>query len=327
MAVTLVDYFKEVDNPLKKGFIRDLLRHSDLMGIVPIVQVPGLLVTGSRWQTLPSVAGRKIGGGYTESTGTTEEIAETLALLGGDVKIDRVLARQFKKDGGRNPLQTQMQMKAVAVAFAFNDWLINGDQSVDPDQVEGVKKRVSNMPARMTINIDLDLDGTGAERPVLGSTHQHVFIDALHEAVYKSRATHLLMNETTLLGVSQILRRSGLLNTSRDQFDREILSFLNIPMVDVGLKSDKSTEIITNSEDPGDGGTDSSSIYAVRFDTEDGLHGIELAGMGMDVYDPLRGGEMEAGPQILRRIDWPWGLFNLGQYVIARVKGFEMAAS
>jgi hypothetical protein len=37
MAVTLVDYMKTVTtNPLKKGFIADLLRYSDLLKIVPV---------------------------------------------------------------------------------------------------------------------------------------------------------------------------------------------------------------------------------------------------------------------------------------------------
>ena len=98
--------------------------------------------------------------------------------------------------------------------------------------------------------------------------------------------------------------------------------------MEVGKKRDKSTEIITATEDPGDGGNDSSSIYAVRFDTSDGVHAIELEGAGgPTVYDPLKGGEMESGPQYLRRIDWPVGLHQKSLYTIVRVKGFKMAAA
>src|SRR5512134_3364586 len=119
MAVTLNEYAKLAKDPLKKGFILDLLRYSDVLNVVPFKDAPGMKVNGTRWQTLPSVSFRKIGGSYSESTGTVENIQETLAILGGDIHIDRVLA---KAPGTmQNPLQVQMQMKAKAVAFQFND--------------------------------------------------------------------------------------------------------------------------------------------------------------------------------------------------------------
>ncbi len=68
-------------------------------------------------------------------------------------------------------------------------------------------------------------------------------------------------------------------------------------------------------------------MYFVRMDTDDGLQGIQLAGMDMNVYDPLNGNETEGGPQYLRRVDWACGLFNLSNYSIALVGGFTMAAA
>lgn len=323
MTVTLVDYFKQATDPLHKGFIADLLRYSDLIGIVPIVDTPGLRVSGTRWQTLPGAAFRQIGAGYTESTGTTEQVQESMAILGGDVKIDAVLTGN--SETREDPLVTQMKMKAKAVAFQFNDSFINGDQTVDVDSFEGIKVRNSNMPARMT----LDLASAGDSLKVLAdSASRQTFLDSLHDASkYVNGATHFLMNENTFLGVGRILRREGLLETITDSYDRKFSAFNGVPYVDVGFKADKSTEIITDTEDPGDGGDDATSIYVVRMDTDEGLHAVQLEGEGMNVYDPLNGGEMESGPQYLRRIDWPIGLFNLSQYTIARIQGFKMAAA
>ena len=327
MTVTLIDYAKQSKDPLRKGFIMDLLRYSDLLKVVPFETVDGLQVSGTRWQTLPSAAFRRIGAGYTESTGTTEDVVETLVALGGDVKIDRFLTGNGNVI--EDPLTTQMRMKAKSVAFKFNDAFINGDAASDPDSFEGLKKRNSNMPARMTI----DLANAGDSLKVLaGSTQEHQFVDAIHQAVkYVDGATHILCNEATWLGLGQVARRLNLFQTLTDALGRTWSSISSgsaiIPFVDVGLKSDKSTEIIPNNENPGDGGNDSTSIYVVRMDTDDGLHGITLAGHELDVYDPLDGGEMESGPQYLRRIDWGVGMFNLSQYVICRIKGFKMAAS
>lgn len=327
MTVTLVDYAKQSKDPLQKGFIQDLLRYSDLLNVVPFRTVDGLQVTGQRWQTLPSAAFRKIGAGYTENTGNIEDIAETLVALGGDVKIDRFLTGIGNVI--EDPLTTQMRMKAKAVAFKFNDAFINGDQASDADSFEGVKKRNSNMPSRMTI----DLASGGDSLKVLASTTtEHTFIDAIHQAVkYVDGATHIFCNETTWLGLGQVARRLNLYQNINDAYGRTWSSISSgsaiLPFVDVGLKSDKSTEIITNTEDPGDGGNDATSIYVVRMDDEDGLHGLNLSGHELEVYDPLNGGEMETGPQYLRRIDWGVGLFNLSQYVICRIKGFKMAAA
>ena len=327
MTVTIVDYAKQSKDPLRKAFIMDLLRYSDLLSIVPFETVSGLQVSGTRWQTLPPAAFRKLNAGYTESTGTTEEIIETLVALGGDVKIDRFLTGNANVI--EDPLTTQMRMKAKSVAFKFNDAFINGDVAVDADSFEGLKKRNSNMPSRMTI----DLAAAGDSLKVLASAaNEHAFIDAVHQAVkYVDGATHILCNETVHLGLGQVARRLNLFQLIEDALGRHWQSISSgsnvLPFVDVGLKSDKSTEIITNTEDPGDGGNDSTSIYVVRMDTDDGLHGIDLEGHSLDVYDPLDGGEMESGPQYLRRVDWGVGLFNLSQYVIARIKGFKMAAA
>lgn len=316
MATTLNDYLKSTDSALKKGFISDLLRYSNLLKVVPFAKEDGLQVTGTRWKTLPTAGNRKYGGGYTEGTGTVEPVSETMAFLGGDVKIEKV--------GAKKNLKTQMDMKAQAVAFAFNSAFVNGDVASNPDGFDGVKKRVGNMPARQSI----DLASAGDSLKVLAdSASRQAWIDALHKAIKYSGATHLICNETVELGFGQVYRREGLLDQTTDAYGNVWKTFAGIPILDIGLDATE-TEIITNTEDPGDAGNDSTSLYAVRFDVRAGLHGIELSELaGLKVYDPLGGNEMEAGPQYLRRIDWAVGLFSLSQRSIVRVKGFKMAAS
>lgn len=320
--ISLVDIAKQSKEPMQKGFILDLLRASDLIKAVPFDTVTGMQVNGKRWQTMPSAGFRQIGGGYTESSGRVEDVSETLALLGGDVKVDKVAEKVASIE---SPLVTNMKMKAKAVAFAFNDAFINGDQGVDPDSFEGIKKRVANMPARQTI----DLASAGDSLKVKASAaNEKTFLDALHQAIkVVDGATHILMNENSWIQFGSVLRDLGLNYDLVSLYDKTWNGFANVPLIDVGLKADKSTEIIASTEDPGDGGNDSTSFYVVRMDGDDGLRGIQLNGMGPDVYDPLNGGETEAGPQYLRRIDWAVGLSNLSQYSICRVKGFKMAAS
>lgn len=316
--------------PINKAFIADLLRFSPVMGEIPFTSVPGMQVSAIRWQTLPSGAFRTIGGGYTEGTGTTENLEETLYALGGDVKVDRLLTKATNVY--EDPLVTQMKMKAKAIAFEFNRCFVAGSHAINADEFEGLTVRVSNEPTRMTLHLDASGAGTGDSLKVLASTaNTNTFVDALAQAdKYVEGATHCFMNEDTYLKIEAALRRTtapSLLSTAKDSFDREILSYRGIKFIDVGLQRDKSTEIIVSTEDPGDGGNDATSIYVVRIDSDDGLHGIQLEGTSPEPYDPLAGGELESGPQYLRRIDWAIGLMNVSNYAIARIRGFRMRAT
>ncbi|CAK0772544.1 conserved hypothetical protein [Gammaproteobacteria bacterium] len=293
------------------------------MASIPFKDVKGLQVSATRWQTLPSAGFRTYGGGYTESSGRTEDVSDTLALLGGDVKYDTVAEKVEAKS--ESPIVTQMKMKTKAVAFTFNDTFFNGDQGVNPDAFEGLKKRVSNMPARQTIDL---ASSTDSLKILASAANEKLFLDALHQAIkVVDGATHIFCNENTWIKFGSVLRDLGLSYNVVELYDRRWETFAGVPLVDVGLKSDKSTEIITSTEDPGDGGNDATSIYVARMDTDDGLCGIQLAGTSINVYDPLNGNEMEAGPQRLRRIDWAVGLTAPSQYSICRIKGFKMAAS
>ena len=333
MALTLNELYKQSRDSLQQGILADLLRKSDLIGLVPFQSVKGLRVTANRWQAdqLPSVAHRRIGASYTESTGKTEQVSETLFILGGEIKIDRVLA--MDKTVIEDPLTTQTRQKVAAMAYEFNNVAINGDHASDPDTPEGMLKRVSNLPSRMSI----DLASSGDSLKELASTaNENSFLDALHKALkyvgHRSSASGgpsdsgisaIIMNEASYLGVGQVLRRVSLLDQNTDQWDRTFDSFNGGVFVDVGLKADQSTEIITSTENPGDGGSDSSSIYVARFNADDAFRGLQLNELAP--YDVSA--EMETAPQLLRRIDWAYGFQQVGQYSLARIKGFKMAAS
>lgn len=348
MSISLVDVLKVSKNPLGKAILLNLLRQTPILPMLPVDTVDALKVTENRWQTLPEVGTRRLNEAYTESTGTLEPVEDTLHLYGGDISMDRIF--QFVNTT-ENPLMTAGKMKAAALGARFNyDFIANDHATGDADGFEGLAKRVSNNPARCTIN----LETAGDTLKVLASTTtMATFIDALHQALHVLGVSHgdafkdlnvaAFMNETTFLGIGQVLRRSGLLSQNVDNFGRIWGSFGPAKLIDVGLKGDQSTEIISSAEVAGDAGTDSTSIYFVRFGglpvsdasgrvkmkDDDGLRLIQLQGTSPEPYDPNNGGEGGLGvaPAKVKRIDWAIGLKQAGSYSIVRVKGFKMAAS
>ena len=321
MAVTLNDLAMVSTNPLAKAVILDLLRQSKILQLVPIESVSALKATAVRWQTLPSVSTRALNGTYTESTGQLEQVPETLHIYGGEINVDRVAT--LDKSLVEDPMTTQTKMKVAAMAYKFNYDFVRGDHAVDPLGFEGLQKRVSNLPARMYIRAS----GTTDTLKILAdAASEHAFVDKLHELVHVTGANALLMNETVFLAIGRVLRRLNLLSQNQDNYGRVWTEFAGAKLVDVGLKADQTTEIIPLNETAEDAGTDSTSIYGVRFDGEDGFRIIQLNGTSTDPYDPI-GGEMQTKPARMRRIDWVIGLQNMGRYAIGRLYNFTPAAA
>lgn len=321
-SVPLTEVLKNMKPGLPAALVTDLLRKSDLLNVLPFAGVDNLKVKGARYQALPSTGKRKLNAGYTPVYGTKEEIEETLFIYGGEVKIDRIytkIAALFKSE-----LEVQTEMLAESVARAFNYDFINGDHAVDADGLEGLKKRIGNMPARYKI----DLESGGTTLSVLASAANTAsFLDAMHKAVkyIGGKADAIFCNESGYLGIGAALRRSGLLQTTTDAYGRTWdtldMGSSKPRLIDVGIKADLSTEIITNTEATA---TDGTSLYVVRMGDEDGLNGLNLNGTSWDVYDPLGGGESESTPAYLRRIDWAVGLKNFSNnFSVCRVTGVK----
>ena len=330
MALTLADFAKQEIPPLKKFILENLLRYSDLMSLVPMSKSESLTVIVPRWKTLPSVGYRQINGTYSESTGTLEHVTEGVYLLGGEVKFDRVF--DIVKNTIEDPKKTQTQMKVRAIAYQFNDNLVNGDHVSDVNAPEGLNKRiVSYLPARQQFSIGTAFDATAS------AANMHKLVDYFHAAAnaaglrkaptikpkkgdkQPAKTGAILMNEAMYLGFGKVLRRLGLLQTTQDAYGREFDSFDGIPMIDVGLKADQSTEIITNTYGAS---SNETRVFFVRFGSDDGFTGLQIN--TPDAYDPIKAGEgagNTTGPQKLLRIDWGYGFGGYGSYYASRISG------
>ena len=322
MALTLNDYAKQSKDPLKTAILENLTRYSDLLAVLPFENVDALSSVVVRWQNLPSVAFRKLNAGYAEASGQTEQIEESVKPFGGDVDIDRVFT--MVKNVIQPVAVTQTNMKLKSMGYGFNDYFMNGSPTYDADGFYGLNYRVGTLAAKQSFV----LGTAGTPFDVTASTaNEHAFLDGLHKlSKYVGGASAYFMNEAMYLGVSGVLRRLGLLDTTKDQYDREFSTFGGAPLIDIGVKADQTTEIITDVEDPGDGDLDTSSIYAVKFDSAEGLTGIQLN--EMEAY--WVGGddhELEDKPVKRLRIDWVVGLAGCGSAYVARMYNIEPAGS
>lgn len=332
MAVSIVDVAQASEDKLERGVLMQVLRASDLIGLLPWITKNTLRVRGTEWQELPDVGFRVYNGAYDEDTGKLDQWSDGLFPFGGDMYIEK----QYEglDEMIESPAVTQSKMKLKALAMEFNYYFVDGAPA--GGGFTGIRHRIMTvLPART--RIDLATAGD-CLKVFAAAANTHDMIDAMAQAdKVVGGADAFLMNEDTYLRCASMLRRQGLLDVTRDMWDRPINNYGNARLVDVGLRSDQTTEIMTSTEDPGDAGNDATSMYAVRFGPVDpetdetkmdgeGLHGVQKN--RLEVYDPLGGREMEARPAYIRRIDWPVTVSTLGDdFCIARIYGFRMRAT
>lgn len=327
MASNLNELAKVTSNPLYKAVIQDLLRQSKVLQMAPIESVPGFKITTARWQTLPASSTRAINGSYTETEGgLLENVQETLHIYGGDITVDSLLS--LDKTVIEDPMATQTKMKVASIAAKFNSDFINNTHAIDPLGFVGLRERVANAPTRQSV--DLGTGGTTL-KILADAASEHAFIDGLHQLLHVIGAAEdpansaLFMNESTYLAVGKVLRRLSLLDTSKDQYDRVWKEFAGVKLVDIGLKYDQTTEIISSTLYADTVGTE---IYGCRWNGDDGLHVIQLEGTSPEPKDPTgNNSELDTRPAKLRRIDWAIGLENRGKYAVGKLYGFKPAAS
>lgn len=319
MALTLVEMAKIEENPLRKGVISTLLFESNVMQILPWENINALSVAVIRFKALPTVGFRYINDAYTESSGSFDQVQESVYPLGGDIDVDVMFIQN--KAAVASPRATQTEMKLKAIAYKFNDVFINGDQAVDARAFDGIKKRVANLPAAQLLSPNATNFPNGVD--ILSSTAaQHHFVDLLEQTIYQIDGhlpDALLMNKQALLRTRSVLRRLALLDMTRDQFGRFVDHYSSVPLYDMGVKDDQVTQILPNTETLGTS-TDCTSVYAVKFGSETFMGGIQEYPLRVADF-----GELETRPAYRTRIDWPVGLATWHPRCIARLQGIRVA--
>jgi len=324
MAWTLAELSKIETDVLRKSVIDTMIMESNILEMCPWETI-GQLSTGVvSIQDLPSVGFRKINAGYEESTGHFQHKIEHISLLGGYIDTDKALARAKNTIADARAIQQQLMIKAMT--YEFNDKFINGNPSGSGTSLEfkGLLGRVD----------DINSDGYTSQKvqhdvtTVLATdAKMYAFLDAIDQCIYSIKGhkpDYALMSQRTLLGLRSLLRRLKLLDTTKDMFDRVVDVYQGVRLIDMGVKADQSTQIITDVETNAGvtTGSNRSSIYFVKFGMGDMSWGIQQ--YPIEVEDL---GLMTDKPVYRTMVDWPLGLATVDPRSLVRLYGFQMTAA
>ncbi len=246
-------------------------------------------------KVLPATAEfRKLNASYTASAATKQECEAALAIMGGAVQMDRVL----NKAAGRfDNIAWQIEEHIKAVVSLFHYTLINGDATTTSSGDHPEFQGLDSMLAATSTEF-------GADKYIDLSTIKNLkdnadeFYEALMLLVNTTKADALLMNTDMIGKIQTVARVLGYKTEAETAFGRKIVSLDGVQFMDLQnyytvssgaavanavVKKGLSRKIGT-SETATAGLTD---IYAVKFDVNDGFHGISLNGSSViDKYLP-----------------------------------------
>src|SRR3990167_2096855 len=319
MAWTLAELSKIETDTLRKSVIDTLLLESNLLELLPWETIGQLATTVVRYKDLPSYGYRKINEAFSESTGTFEQKVENISLGGLDIDTDKAIARAKNTIADARAVQQTMALKAAA--YEFNRCFIQGNPQSDPEEFKGLRLRVDDINGEGFTTQKIVCNSTSVG--ILNSaTTRHNFLNDLDSLIYAINGHNpdfLLMNKKMLLALRAALRQEKLLNNSQDMFGRVIDMYGGTSLIDIGVRADQTTEIILNTETAAgaaSGGTECTSIYAVKFGIGDKLWGIQE--YPMEITDL---GELQTAPVYRTRVDWPHGLAGVTPRSMARMYG------
>jgi hypothetical protein len=296
MPLLRVEAEKLSRESLEAGVIEEIIDREDLLAVLPFMQVVGKAYVYDRENTLSEADFLDPNDTVNEEASTFTEVTSKLRTLIGDVDVDKFLDTTMSDTNSQKG--TQIAAKAKGVARKFRRTLAIGDATANPKEFDGVKNLVT---AGQTLTA-----GANGAALTLG------MLDELLDAV-PNGADAIFMRAGTVRAFRALLRAAGGTDSvmmQLENFGRPMLTHNGVP-------------ILLNDFLPADevmgGSSATCSVYAVRLNEADGLHGIYGGpNAGVWVEDI---GTVQNKDASRTRLKWYCGLALKSTKSLARLRG------
>lgn len=284
------------NNQLVSGVIDEIIERDDLFSVLPFMGVQGKAYVYNRENTLGGADFLDPNDPINESAATFTEVVAKLRIMAGDVDVDKFL--QSTMGDHNDQMAIQIAKKAKAVARMFHQTLATGDATANPKAFDGLPKLVTG---GQTI-------AAGANGGALTLT----MLDELCDAV-PNGADVLVMRRGTIRAFRGLLRATygtDAVMQQLENFGRPMLTHNGIPVI--------MNEFLAGDEDQGTA-TDTCSVYALRMNELDGLHGLYGGDNAGIVVENI--GTVQNKDATRIRLKWYTGLALKSTKSVARLKG------
>lgn len=291
MSIMTLEEIKKGMSDKVFGQIVDIfLRESDILQMLPFDDCVSASGGGSTMKykylrkVLPATAQfRKLNGNYEASTATKKEFEAALAIMGGKVEMDRVLNMVA---GNFDNLAYQIEEHIKAVVSLFHHTLVNGDAvataSTDKPEFEGLDSMLAGTSTEFNADKAIDISNIAKIKE-----NADEFYELITLLAKTTNADAFLTNTDTITKIQTVARILGYKTESEEAFGKKITTLDGVRFMDLkdhytvegGIAVPNSvvkkgiTRTLTGGE-----ATGLTDLYAVKFDVNDGFHGISLNG-------------------------------------------------
>ncbi|WP_374335516.1 major capsid protein [Methyloversatilis sp.] len=299
------------NNQLVAGIIEEIIERDDLFAVLPFMRVNSKAYVYNREDTGANNNVTQGAGMPTfldpndtvvEGAVPFKEVTTRLRIIAGDVDVDNFL--QEVESDTNDQMAIQIAQKAKALGRVYHDALVNGNSSTNPKAFDGVTRLMTNADSNATMTINAAANGAAL---TLG------MLDQLLDTV-KNGADALIMRRGTARAFRALVRQAGGI-TAEDyalakDFGRPMLSHNGVPIL--------INDFMPANETLGSG-TNLCSVYAVRLNEMDGLHGLyggDAAGIRVEDIGTVQNKDAQR-----LRVKWYCGLALKSTQSLARLQG------
>lgn len=299
MALLKTEAEKLSNNQLVSGVIDQIIERDDLFSVLPFVGVNGKAYVYNRENALGGAAFLDPNDSVSESAATFTEVVAKLRILAGDVDVDKFL--QTTMGDTNDQMAIQIAKKAKAVARAFHQTLATGDTGTNAKAFDGLPTLAAAAPS--TQNLSAGENGNALTLSML---------DELCDAV-PNGADVIVMRRGTIRAFRGLLRATygtDAVMQQLENFGRPMLTHNGIPVI---MNEFLAADEVQGTEDA------STSVYALRLNELDGLHGLYGGDNAGIVVENI--GTVQNKDATRIRLKWYTGLALKSSRSIARLKG------
>lgn len=304
MGLTLLEAAKS-EQDLARAAVISELSEGPLLGIMPFRDVEGAGIFYEQEGELPAVGFRGINEAADHTYGVMNPQSEALKIFTSEVDVDTAILDFHGPDAKAN----QIRMKVRSMRMTLEDLFINGNESVNPRQFDGLKARIPDASSQaLTMN-------TGALSLIK--------LDELIDTVDAAGGTKvLLMNKgmrRRLTAASRSTSIGGFINYTQDQFGRRVEAYGDVPIITMDVNAQNSPIL------PFTEASSTTSIYCVALGDllTTMIQGRNRGQFGVSVREL---GEVPDAPVDRTRIEWYVGEAVFNGRSAARLRGITDAA-
>jgi hypothetical protein len=230
--LSLLDISALIKTPIESTVMLSMFkgRLPSPIDFIPTKTVAALSMQTARVTEPDSPTTRNLGGSAGVYKAKVSDRTETLKIIQDKVTLDVVYLSV--KNYIEDPIELQFRVYGQVLKADLNNLFIAGDPSADETEPEGLDYRLRNDATFINMSVDagaLDVDNNDANR--------NSWLDKIDETItlVGGGAPEIcIINRQTWLRLRSALRNLKLLDTTKDQHDREIMQLYNTKFLNAG---------------------------------------------------------------------------------------------